>query len=129
MTTSAWSRGLTLDKVDLDRHENDGKDEESPRGPVQDLEFDQANRMEMEAHRVSREEVLQVWRNGYALFRNKRQHVDQPYIMVGRTDAGRWLTVPIGRSKQDPAKWRPATAFDSNTGQMTLASRVLRGRI
>src|SRR5438034_802003 len=43
----------------------------------------------------------------------KGRYPQQPYIMVGRTNGGRWIAVPIGRSRRRPDRWRPATAMAS----------------
>jgi hypothetical protein len=48
--------------------------------------------------------------------------------MVGRTDGGRWLAVPIGRSKNERTRWRPATAFEATPGQITKAEKALGAR-
>jgi hypothetical protein len=117
-----------MDEVDLDEYGNDDGEDAPPAGPIGDLEFDDGNREEMAGHGVTADEVAEVARGRYVLLRNKREHRQQPYIMVGRTDAGRWLAIPISRSKRDRSRWRPATAFGATDGQITKAERALGGR-
>ena len=55
-----------------------------------DLEFDED---ELTAHRVSIDEVVEVFWNGFAVSRNKRQSVG--HQLIGRTDAGRRLKLIV----------------------------------
>ena len=96
-------------------------------GPIRNLEFDDNNAAEMAAHGITREEVAEILRNRYALLRNAKRHRNQPYIMVGQTDGGRWLAVPIGRSQLVAKFWRPATAFPAGPEQIAKALRTLGG--
>jgi hypothetical protein len=115
-----------MDKVDLNAFGDSDKDAE-PAGPIRDFEIDTYNLEEMAGHAVTEPEVRAILHNRYALLRNARRHTDQPYIMVGRTDGGRWLAVPIGRSKRDPSKWRPATAYDAPEPDIIKARRTIGG--
>ena len=78
---------------------------------IDDLDFDQYNESEMAAHGVTVREVLQVLDRGFRIKRNKAAS-STPYLMVGRTYGGRWLTIPIAPTNL-PGVWRPATAFPS----------------
>lgn len=61
---------------------------------VDDIEIDDYNESEMNRHGVSVREVLQVLEGKFELLRNANKH-DATYLMVGKTRAGRWLTIPI----------------------------------
>ena len=80
---------------------------------IDDFQLDEGNEAEMARHGVMVAEVLQVLRRGdFRLARNKGPHAErQPYIMIGRTDGGRELRIPIGPVVGQPGVWRPATAF------------------
>ena len=85
-----------------------------PRYKIDVLEFDEYNEAEMAAHGVTVREVLQVLERGFRVLRNRNES-SAPFLMVGRTYGGRWLTVPIAPTQQ-PGIWRPATAFPSRPG-------------
>jgi hypothetical protein len=84
------------------------------------LEFDDFNIAEIAAHGVRRQEVVEVFESGYRLIRNAKRHKNQPYVMIGRTLGGRWLSIPIGPTDQEGI-WRPATAFRSPQVHITKA--------
>lgn len=79
---------------------------------IEAFEIDEYNEAEMAKHAVTPREVRQVLdgRN-FTIRKNKRQHPGQPYIMVGTTDGGRLLHIPIRALDEQPGVWRPATAF------------------
>jgi uncharacterized DUF497 family protein len=81
------------------------------RESIDDLVFDDYNQEEMARHGVTIREVRQVFDRGFRLLRNAKEHT-ATHLMVGRTNGGRWLTIPIARTAQ-PGVWRPATAFPS----------------
>ena len=77
------------------------------------FEFDDFNSEEMAKHGVTEREVNQVL-NGEnpRIVRNKNEHAEkQPYVMIGLTDGGRKLYIPIGPVDSEPGLWRPATAW------------------
>ncbi len=80
---------------------------------VFDLQIDDANEAEMAAHGVDAEEVYQVLDSGaWTLKRNHGPQADlRPYIMVGLTENGRLLYIPIQPVDRESGLWRPATAF------------------
>lgn len=80
---------------------------------VYDFEIDDFNAAEMAEHAVDPAEVYEVLDSGnWTLRRNGGSGAaTQPYIMVGRTDAGRWLNIPIQPISERDGLWRPATAF------------------
>jgi hypothetical protein len=84
---------------------------------VFEFEFDDGNEEEMARHGVRPLEVLQVLDLRPAFFRNKKKHA-ATLIMVGPTDGGRFLTVPIAPTPVQ-GRWRPVTAWGSSTGEMT----------
>ncbi|MGE0600317.1 MAG: hypothetical protein AB7J35_14295 [Dehalococcoidia bacterium] len=77
------------------------------------FQYDEQNEAEMDEHDVKFWEVEEVrlsetWR----LRKNKRKHrAKQPYIMIGFTEAGRLLWIPIQPVDKAEGVWRPATAF------------------
>jgi hypothetical protein len=87
---------------------------------IDELDFDEFNLAEMERHGVTRKEVVEVLTGAYRLLRNARRHRNQPYIMVGRTLGGRWLSVPLGPTETEGI-WRPATAFPAPQTHITKA--------
>ena len=91
-----------------------------------DLEFDEWNENEMARHGVTPREVLQVLDNGPVFFRNKGRHAAQ-LLMVGPTDGGRMLTVPLASTAIEGV-WRPATTWDSDDPEL-LRYRSARGRL
>ena len=78
---------------------------------IDSLEFDEYNEGEMAGHGVSVREVMQVHARGFRVLRNAGHH-EATHLMVGKTDGGRWLTIPIAPLAQ-PGVWRPTTAFPS----------------
>jgi hypothetical protein len=81
---------------------------------VDELEIDEYNTVEMARHGVTPREVRQVLNNAPRFFRNKRGH-RATHIMIGPTDGGRMLTVPLTPTSIR-GEWRPATAFDAGRG-------------
>jgi hypothetical protein len=79
---------------------------------VWDLEFDDDNEAEFGRHHVSAVEILQVLDNAPVFFRNRKRH-RATILMVGPTDGGRMLTVPLAPLPVEGV-WRPATAWDSD---------------
>jgi hypothetical protein len=90
---------------------------------IEDFELDESNESEIAYHGVTLDEIDEVLNGDYRLLPNAKRHRNQPYLMVGRTAAGRWLTIPIGPTEQ-LGVWRPATAFNSKQGEITRASRA-----
>ena len=80
---------------------------------IDEFEIDEYNEDEMAKHSVTPREAREVLDSGdYRIHPNKKSHVDrQPYIMVGTTDGGRLLWIPIKPLDEQPGVWRPATAF------------------
>lgn len=92
---------------------------------VFELEFDDGNEEEIAAHSVQPDEVWQALDLHPVFFRNKKGYA-ATLIMVGPTDGGRLLTVPLAPTPV-PGRWRPATAWDSSTGERTRYDAA-RGR-
>jgi len=61
-------------------------------------------------HRVTLTEILEVHDNSPKYFLNNNR---APAIMIGETDAGRVLVVPV-EPTGDYGVWRPVTAFEGN---------------
>jgi len=80
---------------------------------IADFVIDEHNEKEMAAHGVTPEEVFEVLDSGtWRLHRNHgTQATLRPYIMVGVTNGGRLLCIPIQPVDADSGVWRPATAF------------------
>lgn len=85
---------------------------------VTDLIFDEHNEAEMARHGVVRYDVEQIRWNRNLVLRNPRGG-RRSVLLIGETDGGRLLTVPLAPT-DDPATWRPATAFDSGRHHRTL---------
>jgi len=65
-------------------------------------------------HAVSFEEILSVHLGAPRYFLNTGEGRSAPLIMVGPTQQGRFLLVPMVPSGQW-GTWRPITAFEANT--------------
>jgi hypothetical protein len=83
---------------------------------VYELEFDDGNVDHMAPRGISERDVRQVLDNEPVFLPNKRGHA-APIIMIGPTDGGRFLTVPLGRTGVE-GRWRPATAWASSRGEL-----------
>jgi hypothetical protein len=83
---------------------------------AEDVELDEANETEMGRHRVRGWEAAEVFCNGPVWAGNKRARSGE-WLMVGRTDGGRALTVPVS---YDPVRGvvRPITAWDSSASEL-----------
>jgi hypothetical protein len=79
---------------------------------VWDLQFDDDNEAEFGRHHVSAHEILQVLDSAPVFFRNRKRH-SATILMVGPTNGGRMLTVPLAPLPIEGV-WRPATAWDSD---------------
>lgn len=88
---------------------------------IDTIEVDDDNESEMNRHGVSVREVLQVVDGDFEVLRNAKAH-DAPYLMIGATLAGRWLTIPITPTGQ-PGVWRPATAFPARQADRAKLKR------
>lgn len=80
---------------------------------IVDFEIDEHNEREMAAHGVTPSEVFQVLLSGSWRLRKNHgaQAVQRPYIMIGLTDGGRLLYIPIQLIDEELGVWRPVTAF------------------
>lgn len=86
---------------------------------VYELEFDDDNEAEMwHPHRVTPREVVQVLDRAPKFFPNKKGH-SATLLMIGRTDGGRLLTVPLAACAVE-GLWRPATAFGADPHEQSL---------
>jgi hypothetical protein len=82
---------------------------------VWDLQFDDDNEAEFGRHHFSADEILQVLDNAPVFFRNRKRH-RTTLLMVGPTNGGRMLTVPLAAVPVEGV-WRPATAWDSDADE------------
>jgi hypothetical protein len=73
--------------------------------------IDEDNEREMARHGVTEREVLQLLDERYTVLRNRRDR-SGTHLLIGRTRAGRALTVPIAPGFM-AGDWRPITAWDS----------------
>ena len=89
-------------------------------GPVQELELSDEmqehlrERGTYDKHRVSLSEILQVHLLSPRLFLNSSASGRAPLVMVGPTETGRLLCVPVEPTGRWGI-WRPITAFEANT--------------
>jgi hypothetical protein len=91
---------------------------------VAELIFDEYNEAEMARHGVVRWEVDQIAWNRRGFYENWRGEHGS-VLMIGETDAGRLLVVPLAPT-DDPTTWRPATAFDASRHHRALFDRRYR---
>lgn len=82
------------------------------------LVLDDHNLSEMAGHGVTPHEVEQLVSNRHLTVANPRGEPGG-VLLIGRTDGGRTLTVPLAPT-DDPGTWRPATAFDASRHQRTV---------
>ena len=89
-------------------------------GSVEALELDDTladhlrQRGTYEKHRVRLAEVIQVLARAPCFFENVGAARTAPVIMVGPTDSGRMLVIPIEPTSHHGV-WRPVTAFEANS--------------
>lgn len=89
-------------------------------GRVEELDLDDefqahlTERATYEKHVVTLAEVLEVHLRQPMYFENHGEGRRAPIIMVGPTDAGRFLCVPLEPTGRKGV-WRPVTAFQANT--------------
>ena len=81
----------------------------------EDVDLDEANESEMARHGVAGWEAAEVFWNGPVWASNKQARAGE-WLMLGRTDAGRRLTVPVTYDA-DRRLVRPITAWDSSAGE------------
>jgi hypothetical protein len=91
---------------------------------VAELILDAYNRIEMARHGVTGEEAQQVPWNRNVTVPNPNGEAGS-VLLVGETDGGRLLTVPLAPT-DDPTTWRPATTFDASRHQRSLFDRRYR---
>lgn len=82
---------------------------------VIDLQWDDDGEEHVAKHGLSVAEVAQVVANGYVIVKNRKARRAQ-YVMLGTTDGGRDLAVPIRRTR-DLGTWRVVTAYDASDAQ------------
>ena len=78
-------------------------------------EWDEGNENELYGHRITAQEVYEVWENGPVWIPNIR-HRAGDWKMVGRTNGGRRLTIVV-RLYSDRSVLRPITGWDSTAGE------------
>lgn len=88
-------------------------------GTVDELDFDDelkehlSERGTYDKHIVSILELSDVLHNNPRFFLNGGEGRRAPLIMVGYTQAGRWLCVPMEPTTRRGV-WHPVTAFEAN---------------
>jgi uncharacterized DUF497 family protein len=85
------------------------------------LEWDDANEEELWDHGIRSVEIEEVFLNGPAWARNKKGRSGD-YLMVGVTNGGRRLTVPV-QVKEAGTLLRPITGWDSSRGELSKYGR------
>lgn len=82
---------------------------------IRRLVWDDANREELAAHGVAPGEVeALVAADAWAA--EAHPAYPEQVRVIGRTPAGRWLTVPVAPTA-DPAVWRPVTGWDATPAE------------
>ena len=89
-------------------------------GAVEELHIDEEFATHMaeelrrhDKHSVAPKEIRQVHARTPRYFENKGEGRTAPIIMVGPTDSGRMIAVPI-EPTHTIGVWRPVTAFEAN---------------
>ena len=89
-------------------------------GRIEELEFDDAFAEHMASsqrvyakHRVSEQEVREAWLGNPAYVENVGERRRESIIMLGWTQGGRILVVPLQPTHRWGV-WRPVTAFEAN---------------
>ena len=72
-----------------------------------------SNLRQYSKHFVSLKEIRQVHVGASKYFENEGEGRSAPIIMVGPTDSGRIIVVPI-QPMHTKGTWRPITAFEAN---------------
>ena len=90
-------------------------------GSVRELEIDEEFAEHMAEvkrrypkHQISPVEVIEVHQNEPEYFDNVGENRRAPVIMVGSTNSGRLVSVPIEPTNKKGI-WHPVTAFESNS--------------
>ena len=81
------------------------------------LEFEISFRAESKiwAHRITRRQIHEILGNRLIVVRNRKNRAAD-YVVIGRDDHGRCITVPI-LPTEDPTIWRPVTAWYCEQGE------------
>lgn len=88
-----------------------------------ELEFDEANEAEIQAHGLTPQQVESVLDNDPRFFRNKKGRAGTR-LMVGPDSGGQFLSIPIIETPV-PGRWRPVTAWVSNKAQQTMWRKAI----
>jgi len=94
---------------------------------IDDLLIDELNEAKMSSHAVGAYEVLEILvEDKFEAFSNpSHRSGGAPYVLVGPTAAGRFLTVPIDPTPLEGV-WRPRTAYDSGKQQLIVIAALVR---
>jgi uncharacterized DUF497 family protein len=82
-----------------------------PRLYVESFVFDETNRPKLKIHGVTIREIYEVLDDDPKPMRN--HSVGAPWILIGLTVAGRFLTLPLDSTGEEGV-WRPRTGYDSS---------------
>ena len=89
-------------------------------GPVEELELDseyilhQGQRAIYDKHRVSPSEIIETHEGSPEYFENIGEQRRAPLLLVGPTDGGRMILVPLEPTGRWGV-WRVVTAFEANS--------------
>lgn len=84
------------------------------------FEWDEANEAKLWGHGIRAWEVEEVFVNGPVWAPNKKGRSGD-YLMVGRTNGGRWLTLPL--EVKVTRQLRAITGWDSSDGELSRYRR------
>jgi hypothetical protein len=93
--------------------------------PVYDLDINEHAEEKFAVHGVTTREVRQVLDTAPVFLPNKKGH-PTPIVMIGPTYGGRFLTVPLSPVGEEEGVWRPRTAWESDTDEVTRYERAAR---
>jgi hypothetical protein len=89
---------------------------------VSELVFTDAAPGKLGARRISLDEATQLLRNGSVLAANRRGVADGRWLLFGRTNGGRYLTLVI-EATVDPTIWLVITGWDSTQVERKMLDR------
>jgi uncharacterized DUF497 family protein len=81
------------------------------------IELDEDNEAKLAAHRISPDELFELWENGPVWVPNRRDRKGD-WKMLGLTAGGRKLTVVV-RYNEDQRALRPITGWDATKSERT----------
>lgn len=92
--------------------------------PIEALSMGDRAHRKLQARGIEEWEPYEVLFNRWVVLRNKKQRAAS-HRLVGRTDAGRLLTLLV-RETEDRGTWEVLNGWDTSKGERTLFERRAR---